>query len=444
MTRAGRVAGVVVLATVLVFVGIFGVVRERGSASPPAAPTSPDVSQVLRPVVTSGSLEETIASLQDRLRAVPSDASSYASLGLAYVQQARITADPSYYPKAEGALQRSLELNPDDNEAALVGMASLAAARHDFSGALAFGQRARTLNPYDGNVYGVVGDALLELGRYPAAFRALQRFVDTLPGLSSYARVSYARELRGDTAGAIDAMSAALQVASTQSDAAWASFHLGELSFNAGRLNAAERAYRDGSKLDPTAVMPLAGLAKVAWARGDIEGAIAGMSDVTARYPSPEYVSMLGDLQALSGDIEGASHSYDLVRAEAELLRANGVDTDLELALFEAEHGDPATALQMARDEWRRRQSVHVADALAWALHANGMDDEAARYARVALHLGTRNALFVYHAGMIQLALGRDTTARRFLANALDINPSFSVLGAEQAADALSGLLEAG
>ena len=71
-----------------------------------------------------------------RLAASPQDWRSFASLGLAYVQQARITSDPSYYPKAQGVLRTSIALQPQDNEAALVGMAALAAARHDFSAAL--------------------------------------------------------------------------------------------------------------------------------------------------------------------------------------------------------------------------------------------------------------------------------------------------------------------
>ena len=64
------------------------------------------------------------------------------------MQEARVTADPTYYPKAEGVLDRSLErCTRSDNEGALVGMAALAAARHDFAGALRYGERARAVNP---------------------------------------------------------------------------------------------------------------------------------------------------------------------------------------------------------------------------------------------------------------------------------------------------------
>src|SRR4029453_11897536 len=130
-----------------------------------------------RPVLPAGTLRSVIVSLQDRVRTLPTDWRSFADLGLAYVQQARITADPSYYPKAEGVLERSLALNGDGNVDALTGMAALSAARHDFSGALAWGERAKAVNPYNANAYAVVGDALVELGRYPEAFAAFQRMI---------------------------------------------------------------------------------------------------------------------------------------------------------------------------------------------------------------------------------------------------------------------------
>src|SRR6185436_19174759 len=138
--------------------------------------------------------------------------------------QARVTADPSYYPKAQGVLRRSLGLERDDNFAAMVGMAALAAARHDFAGALRWGEQAKSINPYNGNVYGVIGDAQVELGRYRDAFATFQTMVDTRPGVASYARVSYARELMGDVPGAVQAMEAARDIAGTPADAAWASY----------------------------------------------------------------------------------------------------------------------------------------------------------------------------------------------------------------------------
>jgi tetratricopeptide (TPR) repeat protein len=116
------------------------------------------------------------------------------------------------------------------------------------------------------------------------------------------------------------------------------------------------------------------------------------------------------------------------------------VNVDLEVALFDADHGDPGSALAAARAEWERRHSVHVADAYAWALYASGRYGEAARMATRALDLGTRNASFLFHAGMIERARGRDGAALRLLRGALAANPRFSILHAPTAERVLAEL----
>uniref|UniRef100_UPI00397A6056 hypothetical protein n=1 Tax=Salmonella sp. SAL4360 TaxID=3159881 RepID=UPI00397A6056 len=89
-----------------------------------------------------------IDALRARVGTLPDDWRSQASLGLAYVQQARITADPSNYALAESALEASVRIHPDGNADSLVGFASLAAARHEFADALRYVEQARRLAPH--------------------------------------------------------------------------------------------------------------------------------------------------------------------------------------------------------------------------------------------------------------------------------------------------------
>ena len=81
-----------------------------------------------------------------------------------------------------------------------------------------------------------------------------------------------------------------------------------------------------------------------------------------------------------------------------------------------------------------------MADAYAWALYANGRYEEAARIVARALRLGTGNALFLFHAGMIERERGRDVAAQRLLGRAVATNPHFSILYATIAERALRGL----
>ena len=442
--RGGRVALVVAVACALFMVGGVGLFRSIRSTAPAPAPaghSGPAVALGDQPMIASGSLADAVVSLQARLKTLPGDWTAWASLGQAYVQEARITADPTYYPKAEGALNRSLSVHPDGNFPALTGLGALALARHDFAGALAFGKRAEAINPDNANIRGVEGDALIELGRYPEAFAQLQKMVDLRPGLSSYARVSYARELQGDPHGAVALMDMALNDASSAEDRAWVENQLGDLAFNSGDLGTAEDHYTRAQGLDPSFVPARAGLAKVDAARGHLEAATRAYRDVVTVYPLPEYVIALIDLETVTGHRADAARQTGLLHVEERLFRANGVNMDLEVALFDADHGtDLAEGLTAARAEWGRRQSIAVADALAWELYANGRYQEALGYARQALHLGTKNALFLFHRGMIERALGRTGAARRDIQAALDVNPHFSILWSNQAARALASL----
>jgi hypothetical protein len=153
----------------------------------------------------TASTPQRIAMLQHALRAGDGGASTYAQLGDAYLQRARETGDPSFYTRADGAYSSGLRRDGDDI-GSLIGAGTLANARHDFVRGLHLGRRAHTVEPRLARPYTVIFDSQVELGRYPQAARTAQHLVDVKPGLASYARASYYRELRGDLPGAVQAM----------------------------------------------------------------------------------------------------------------------------------------------------------------------------------------------------------------------------------------------
>lgn len=371
-----------------------------------------------------------VADLQSRLRANPKDAHSYSLLGLAYEQRARETGDPSWYPKAEGALRRALSLDGRD-ALAVGGLGSLALSRHRFRDALILGRQARALNPYSAQPWGVIGDALVELGRYPEAFRAFDRMNALRPSLSSYARVSYGRELIGRTAAAISAMKLAVDAALGGSEpTAWTHVQLGKLYFGHGRYAAAEREYRLALQAFPAYAYGLDALAQVLAARGRIGAAIAAERQAVDLIPLPQYVAALGDMYGVAGRPALARKQYALIGAIEQLLAANGVRTDLEIALFQVDHGIRLRhALERARIGRAERPSIDGDDVLAWALARNGRCTEALPYSVRALRLGTQDALKLFHRGMIERCLGR-ASARGWFRRALATNPRFSLLWA--------------
>ena len=438
MTRwLGRPLAVLGLAVALL---LGAGVAVSGSTGDPPPPTRRPASVDAAAAAPGGDLVAVAGSLQERLRRVPRDWQAWASLGSVYVQQAVATADPSFYGKAEGAFARSLLERPEGNDLAVVGQAALAASRHDFAEARDLAQRAIGINAYSSSAYGVLTDALVELGDYPASYASVQKMLELRPGVPSYARVSYAFELQGDLDGAKGALEEVLRLASNPQDVAFAHRYLGELAFGQGDLDEADRQFSAGLARTSTYTPLLAGRARVAAARGDVDAALKDWTDVVQRLPEPGYLIELGDLYTSLGRTQEAADQYAVVRVTEQLFTAAGSDLDVEQSLFSADHGDPAGALRSAERAWQSRRSVVTADTYAWALHVNGRSAEARDLATQAQRLGTRSALFAYHRGMIEMALGDKAAARASLSSALDINPYFSPLHAPRVRAALDQL----
>jgi tetratricopeptide (TPR) repeat protein len=385
-----------------------------------------------------GDTAAVVAQLERRVEADPGDAEGLALLGLAYQQRVRETGDPSFYPRSKEALERSLAL-ASDNDLALTGLAALAASRHRFPEARRLARRARELNPYSADALGILGDANVETGRYREAFALFNRMVALKPTAAGYARVSYARELLGRTEGAIEAMKLAVSAAAaTGEPAAWALVELGNLYYNSGRLRPAERAYREALARFPGYHRAQAALARVAAARGEGDKSVALYRRSLDAVPLPEYAAGLAETLEAAGRTAEAGEAYELVDVMQRLFEANGARTELETALVDLDRNrNVEDALARARESYRVRRSIEAEDVLAWGLYRNGRCEEAFLHSQGALRLGTRDALKLFHRGMIERCLGRSATARATFREALAVNPYFSPRWAPVAREAV-------
>lgn len=382
------------------------------------------------PISTDG----TIAQMQQRITANPNNYTAYALLGLAYQQKARETSDPAYYSESKKQLDKALQIKPDDYNS-MAGQGALDLSLHNFREALDWGIKARNLYPEKSYAYGVMGDAQDELGDYDQAVATFQQMVNLRPDLSSYSRVSYARELHGDVPGAIQAMQQAITAGGPAAEnTAWCRVQLGLLYFNSNDLPDAERAFNEALAGYPNYLHAEAGLAQVRWAQGRPQEAITLYKESIANVPFPLYVTALGDMYKLVGDDKDAKQQYDLVIYIYGLFEKNGVNIGPEKAEFMADHNiDLGTALTLAQDAGQQRSDVHTQDRLALVLYKNGRYQDALKAEQTAMRLGMQNALFYYHLGMIQSKLGQADAARASVQKALSINPYFSPLYAAQA-----------
>ena len=410
------------LAVALAFGGLVGdVLFER-------TPPRPRVVAPALAGTASGSTVSAVARLEAAVRSEPGNTTLLAQLGLAYQQRWRETADASYLPRSEAALRRAVAVRPDEPDAVL-GLGSLALIRHEFRKALGFGRTAGTLLPGSDRPYGVVGDALVELGRYDQAFAAFERMAALRPGVASYTRVAYARELSGDRAGALQALRLALDAAAGQREqTAFVLVEIAKLEAPLGRPRAARLAVRAALLAFPGYPSARLQAVKLDLRDGRPARALAEARRLADAAPSSESVTLLADLLERVGRSAEARRQRATAAVIDRLLRASGVEVDLESAVRRADFGiRPAETVELAHRARAARPSIHGDDALGWALARAGRCDEALAYARRSLRLGTRDALLFFHRGYAEGCAGNRSARRAWYRRALALDPAFSV-----------------
>src|SRR5262245_5273987 len=385
-----------------------------------------------------------IAYYERLLRRNPNDARTYHRLGDALIRKARESGDVAYFNRAEPALRQATVLMPA-NAGAWRHLAYVFYSRHEFQEAATHARRAIELDASDGHAWGVLGDALLETGRYAEAEDAYRRMITIDADLHALGRRAGLKSIRGDTAGAVADLERAVaegRAARRPAESiAWALWQLGSEHFAVGKLELAEARYLEALQIYPRYYRALAGLAQVRAAQKRYDAAIDLYSQSIGIIPLPEHVAALGDVLVKAGRPVEARKQYELVEYIGHLNTLNTVLYNRELAYFYADHDlKPETALELARQELTVRRDVYAHDVLAWALLKNGRPAEAGAAIAEALKLGTRDAKLFFHAGMIHLALGEETRARAYLTRALKTNPHFHVLHADTAARALASL----
>lgn len=425
-TLIAAVAGCAVLGGVLTLLPW----EPSGTRAPAPAPGA----QALTAVTTGvpAALPDLAALIDEReahLRAHPKDAKAWAVLGAAYVEQGRRTAEPANYPKAGKALRTSLEAR-SGNAAALEGMAALANARRDFRAARNWGEAAVKADRKRWTTYPQLIDAYTGMGDHKATKRTLERLLKLHSGPAVQARAAAVYRDRGRREDAAAALSYAAAAAQAPAERAAYLERAGQLAWERGDLDVALRYFQEAVRHDPDQRAALAGQGRTLAALGRTTEALNAYRVAFAKQPCPEYALELGELYESLGLGQAARVQYDLLRERVVQAEIGGVDEELVLGLFEADHGNAKSAVRRLRAEWRRQPGIAVADALGWALHRAGENKEALKFARAATDKerggAVRSALYVYHRGMIERELGMRWPARRHLQEALRINPRFS------------------
>lgn len=345
---------------------------------------------------------------------------------MAHIQQGRETGDAGYFLRAE----KWLKAMPVEGKEAgkILGLrAWIAVFQHRFQEAKILAEQAIKLQPRVPFHYGVLSDASLELGDYDQALEATQMMLDLKPDQAALSRAAHLRDLHGDSEGAIALWRRAIESgAPAAENTAWCQVELGDVYFHAGRLDQAAEQYYAALQTHPGNHRALAHLGRVQAAKQDFEDATQLYQQAIAAVPLPHYHAALGALYLAMSQKDAAKAQFAQVALAAKLDQLTAGQADRDLARFYADHDlNMDEALSLAEAAITKRKDIHTYDVLAWVYFKAGRYAQAEAAMQQALRLGTKNAVFHYHAGRIAQALGKNAAARTHFKTALTQNPYF-------------------
>ncbi len=360
----------------------------------------------------------------------PKAAAPRVDLAVALARRARETSDPDYYARALDTLAQAEALAPGDYQVARTRV-WVALGQHRFAEARDEARALTRRAPDDLLVYGLLGDAHLELGEYAQAEEALQWMMNLRPGnVPVLTRAAYLRELIGDVEGALEFMHDAFQRTSPDEveDRAWIATQVAHLYLSSGRVSEADVATQRALELFPGYHYALAQMAGVRAAQGRHGEAVSLLRQRYAQAPHPENLYDVGRALLRAGRAAEARQAFAEFeqKARAEMDGADNCNRELS-AYYVDQARRPAEALRVAERELARRRDVFTLAAHAWALQAVGRTPEARRQIEAALAVGIKDARLLYHAGAIAARSGDRAAAARYLAESLRVHPASEV-----------------
>lgn len=442
----------IVAASIAIVAGSYALSALRPApASHPAAPVAPVEQGPLAGPAEAPTGATSTAAIDHALKAWTTnfarnskDFLSATNIATLYDARGRLTGDISDYGRAQDAIGKALVALPD-YVPALVLQARLLQTLHDFPGALSAAQAILKNDPTVLQALATAGDAELELGDVSGAASAFTSLQTQAPGPAVTARLARLAFIQGDTTAAITlaqrAWDEAKAAGQTGASLGWYAYLAGTTAVSTGSADTALAWFQKAEAVWPNSYLVLAGEARAQAALGQADAAIASYEHAIAIAPQPDALTALGDLYALRGDTKLADEQFATVEAIGHLAAVNQQVYNRQLVLFSVNHDrDLATALTLAQQELGVRHDAYGYDAYAWALNANGRPADADIVMVKALAFGTRDALLLYHAGEIKLALGDTAAARAYLTDALGISGALDPLAASKAAASLAGI----
>ncbi|HTE09942.1 MAG TPA: tetratricopeptide repeat protein, partial [Chitinophagaceae bacterium] len=308
-------------------------------------------------------------------------------------------------------------------------------SQHHFAEGLKIAEEAKTINPYNAFIYGLIIDGNVEMGNYTAAVENADKMVSIRPDIRSYSRISYLREIHGDYPGAIDAMKMAVSAGLPGDEGTeWSRVQLGHLYENTGDMKNAAMYYTIALDNRPAYAYALAGLARIAVASGNYQKAIdyylqadSLVNDFTIKEELSDVYNASGEKEKSGTLANAVINGMNAAAANEKKDDSSGHYSDRELAYAYLKVNQFGKALDHALLEYNRRpENIDVNETLAWVYYSKGDHAKALPFAKVALKTNSQNPTLLCRMGLIYFKNNDKLTAAKLLKAGLAAHPNIN------------------
>jgi tetratricopeptide (TPR) repeat protein len=382
-------------------------------------------------------IQQEIAFYQQRLAVDAKSGLNRAALAGVYLKMGRATGEGGWFLLAEQAAQRSIADLPFNNNGALLVLARIAEARHDFVTALRLAKQVGFDNE-DAIALSVTSH--LAMGKVNEANAAAETLVNRLPSLGSLTLRALARESQGRDAEVLQDYQQALALEEPGEVASSARTRslLGRFYSRRGQFVQAKALFLETLRLLPRYPLALIYMADLEVRSGNYREAESYYSQVSAYSGGAATVydrivdRSIAKIKQLQGDAIASRKLLD--KAEAGLRQeqasgAGGFGHRRDLASLLLEKGrsqDVAEALALMEQEVKIRRDAVTLDTLAWALSSAGEWQKADDVMTEIVRSGIRDAGMFDRAGAIARKLGKNTESRAYFQKAKEIDPTLN------------------
>ncbi|MBD2204630.1 tetratricopeptide repeat protein [Calothrix sp. FACHB-1219] len=386
-------------------------------------------------------LQQEITFYQEKVRQNPDSALNLTALAQTYLKMAKATGESNWYLLAEQAAQRSLSHLQFNNQGAIIVLARIAQARHDFTEAIRLSQEVLKQQPNNDNALAILVTSNLAMGKLPQAKIAADTLVNKIPTQGNLTLQALVLVAQGQDKAALETFKYALaaEEPGELGTSAWTRILLGQFHYKHGQLELAENLYKEALRIIPRYPLALLHLAELETRKGNYQTAENFYAQVL---PKSQKSATIFDHAVLRGkaklqQLQGKEVEANQLLNQAEILlrqenatgHSNGsFGHRRELARLLLEKNNPqdtAEALSLMEAEIKIRSDAQTLDTLAWALLRSGRLSAAQENIQAALQLGTKDAGIYYRAGIIAKALGNQEQALNYEKLAQNIDPSF-------------------